>query len=217
MNRGLAVKLQDLSFQIGGRVVLDALTLELDCGVSWIRGPNGTGKTTLLKLLGGALQPSRGSLLIGDQTLAQMTSVERQCVFFCGDDLADLPWLTAGELMAVYGCVYQNLDHALLGMHLEKFKLPPVLGTAITALSLGERRKLQLSVALSVNARVLLLDEPFNALDASAMALVKDELKRRHASSIQVIVLTSHTDPCIGSKVFGLCGGANSCLRAVGA
>ena len=214
MNHDLHIKAKDLSFRIGNRIVLDALTFELHVGVNWIRGQNGTGKTTLLKLLAGALQPSRGDMLLGYESMAGLPSIERQKIFFSGDDLPDLPWLSAGELIEVYGSIYRNIDNALLGVHLREFRLEAVLDTPIAALSLGERHKLQLSVALAVNASLLLLDEPLNALDAEAVALVRNELTRRHTLKEQVIVLTSHSDPCISAKVFDLSGGTNSRLLA---
>lgn len=212
MNLSPALVVSDLSFRIGNRVVLDVLTFVFDAGVVWIRGPNGTGKTTLLKLLGGALTPSCGEILICGQALSRMTAREREAIFLCTDDLPRLPWLSAGELITVYASIYRGIDKGALSLYLESFKLTPVLHTSVEALSLGERRKLQLAVALSVNSILLLLDEPFNALDTSAAVQVREELQRRQISGTQIIIITSHVAPGIASRIFDLRGGADSRL-----
>ena len=206
------IAVNDLSFQIGQRVVLDALSFVTNTGVVWLRGPNGTGKTTLLKLLGGALVPTRGEVRMGDRSLSSLSAAERVAIFFCGDDLPQLPWLTARELVAVYVSIYPGIDRSALDAYLDSFNLMTVLGTLTQALSLGERRKVQLAVALAVNSSLLLLDEPFNALDASATTLVRDELQHRHATGAQTIILTSHTDPGLNARICDLRGGPNSSL-----
>lgn len=212
MNISPSLTVSDLSFRVGNRVVLDALNFSIGAGVVWIRGPNGTGKTSLLKLLGGALTANRGEIRLCGLSLPGMTAREREAVFLCTDDLPRLPWLTAGELVAVYASIYPGIDKAALDATLDSFKLIPVLNTSIETLSLGERRKLHLAVALSVNSRLLLLDEALNALDASAAVQVRQELQRRQESASQIILITSHIDPRITSRVFDLRGGTDSRL-----
>ncbi|MBI3525868.1 MAG: ATP-binding cassette domain-containing protein [Betaproteobacteria bacterium] len=207
-----SLTVSNLAFRVGNHVVLDALNFSIGAGIVWIRGPNGAGKTTLLKLLGGALTANFGEIKLSGLSLSSMTARQREAVFLCTDDLPRLPWLTAGELVAVYASIYPGIDKVTLNLYLENFKLIPVLSTSIETMSLGERRKLHLAVALSVNSSLLLLDEALNALDASAADQVRQELQRRHDSASQIIIITSHIDPRVTTRVFDLRGGTDSRL-----
>lgn len=200
----------DVAFRFGNRFVLDALSFTLAPGVHWLRGPNGTGKTTLLKLLAGALKPARGDILLCGRSLAKLSPVDREAIFLCADDLPHLHWLTAGELIAVYASIYRSIDITHLDSLLGSFRLTSLVNVPIEGLSLGERKKLQMAVALSVNVRLLLLDEPFNGIDAAAAALVRTELHRRCGSEGDIVILTSHTDPGLALKPIDLLGGPAS-------
>jgi len=200
----------DVAYCFGNRFVLDALTFALEPGVHWLRGPNGTGKTTLLKLLAGALKPDRGDILLCGRSLTEMSPVDRETIFLCTDDLPHLHWLTAGELIAVYASIYRAINRTLLDSLIGSLRLTPLVDVPIESLSLGERKKLQLAVALSVDARLLLLDEPFNALDAAAADIVRAELHLRRGSESDMVILTSHSDPGLNVKPINLRGGPGS-------
>lgn len=185
---------KELWYRVSGRVILKGLSFELRPGVNWIRGPNGAGKTTLLKLIAGAMQPSAGSISFDSTPIGNLSFSQRQRIFFSGAELPDFPWLTAAELIDVYQSIYPSVDAKVLAQYLDLFHIAEISRTSITSLSLGERKKLSLALAFSLDADVLLLDEPFNALDASARDSVIKILSSRQTNKSQFLVVTSHLD-----------------------
>lgn len=168
------------------------LDLAIEPGLTWLRGRNGRGKTTLLKLLGGALVPAGGSIRIGELDCVRDALAYRAQCFYCGGEAPALDWLTAGEWLDLHLSLYADADRVELGRLLDVFGIQGIGGQAVTGLSLGQYKKLQLALALSLPVRLLLLDEPFNGLDAQAVEALQEELVRREAGRAICIVLTSH-------------------------
>ena len=204
MNAAPSIRIDNLWFQLGGRTLFKALSADMHPGVHWIRGPNGVGKTTLLKLLVGAIQPSSGSILHCNSSITDLSLAQRQQLFFCGDDIPDLAWLSAGELLSVYQSIYPALQFGRLQHFMALFRLDAVARTPARSLSLGERKKLLLAIAFSLDFSVLLLDEPFNALDACARDMVQQLLLDRSAAKHQIIAVTSHLEPQAVDQVIDL-------------
>lgn len=186
-----------LDYHVATHSVFTGLTLAFDPGLVWLRGPNGAGKTTLLKLMGGALSPAAGRLQVDGIDSITAPIVYRRRVHYCGGDLPALPWLRAREWLDLHVSVYGNVTDETLNARLAAFGVASVLEQTLQTLSLGQHRKLQLALALSLPVRVLLLDEPFNGLDAGAVGLLREELLARLGTSEDAIVLTSHADPAI--------------------
>lgn len=198
------ITVQDLWFHIGGRTILQGLSMELRAGVNWIRGPNGAGKTTLLRLLAGAMRPSTGRIHYQGIALDHLPLAQRQRVVYCGDELPDLPWLTSSEWVSVYRSIYPNLNAQRFQQLFDVFQLGGIEHTPLVALSLGERKKLGLALAFAVDADVLLLDEPFNALDPHARDAVQKILQTRAAERSQILAVTSHIEPVAFDQVIAL-------------
>ena len=200
-----------LTFGFDDRLVLDRLAFGLTAGVYWLQGANGAGKTTLFKLLARALTPTDGAIALCGQPLAGMCAEQRRAILLCGDELPRLHWLRGSEFVALYAALYPNIDRIALDLHLERFGLTAtLLHSPIMSLSLGERKKLHLAVALSVNAKLLLLDEPFNAIDAVAASYLRADLKNRVALGNQIVLFTSHGDPGLNLRKAVLQGGPDS-------
>lgn len=208
------VTVQNLWYHIGGRTILQAFSMELRAGVSWIRGPNGAGKTTLLRLMAGAMRPSAGCIHYQGVALDQLPLAQRQRVVYCGDELPDLPWLTSREWVSVYQSIYPNLNLQRVQQLFDTFQLEGTHRTPLAALSLGERKKLGLALAFAVKADVLLLDEPFNALDAHARDAVQLLLQTRATEQSQILAITSHVEPAAFDQIIAL--GAPVTSRAAG-
>ena len=125
----------------------------------------------------------------------------RQLSFYCGGEAPQLPWLTVREFLdlhvALYSAPNAAADHALLDAELRAFKLLDTLAQPLTTLSLGQHKKVQLALALALPVRLLLIDEPFNGLDANAMAYLRQQLADPARCARQCIVLTSHPDPLV--------------------
>jgi len=189
-----SVDVANLDFHFATRTVFLGLNLQLGPGLTWLRGRNGRGKTTLLKLLGGALAPSRGHIrLDGVDSTTDALAYRRSC-FYCGGEAPAVDWLTAREWLELHLALYLDADRAALGRHLDAFHVADIGGQPVTGLSLGQYKKLQLALALALPARLLLVDEPLNGLDVQAVDVLEGELARRAGAGSSCIVLTSHLD-----------------------
>lgn len=188
------VDVGNLGFHFATRSVFLGLHLQLGQGLTWLRGRNGRGKTTLLKLLGGALAPSRGHIRLDGLDSVTDALAYRRLSFYCGGEAPALDWLTAREWLELHLALYVDADRDELGRHLDAFHIADIGAQPVSGLSLGQYKKLQLALALALPARLLLVDEPFNGLDVQAVDVLEAELARRAAAGTSCIVLTSHLD-----------------------
>ena len=193
----MELRIEGLSFEYANRALFRGFDLRLGAGVTWLRGENGAGKTTLLKLAGGALTPHAGSIRLDEMEIhAQPLAYRLQC-YYCGGDTPQLPWLTVREVLDLHLALYPATDTTLLNAELQAFHLMATLDQPVTTLSLGQHKKMQLSLALALPVRLLLIDEPFNGLDADAMAYLRQQLSAPERLARQCILLTSHLDPAL--------------------
>jgi ABC-2 type transport system ATP-binding protein/heme exporter protein A len=188
------VEIDQLGFHFKTRSVFLGLTLRLQPGLTWLRGRNGRGKTTLLKLLGGALVPASGSIRLGGLDSRRDALAYRRLSFYCGGEAPALDWLKVEEWLDLHLSLYPGADAGQVQARLDAFRIADIAAQPVTGLSLGQYKKLQLALALSLPARLLLVDEPFNGLDAHAIQALEAELAARAARRDACIVLTSHLD-----------------------
>jgi ABC-type multidrug transport system ATPase subunit len=170
----LQLIVQDLSFSYPQRHVLSGWQGRFDAGLTWLQGPNGCGKSTLLKLLAGALPALTGQLRLDGAApspldLTQQALDWRRRVIWCGPDGPVFDHLTPPQYFGLLQGLYPGFDAEQLRRHVTAFGLQPHLGQPIARLSSGTRRKVGLAAGLSCGGRVLLLDEPLNALDAASL------------------------------------------------
>lgn len=197
----MGLTIESLNFEYTGRVLFRGFGMQAGPGITWLRGENGAGKTTLMKLVAGAMAPHHGSIRLGAiEQAAQPLEYRRQC-FYCGGDTPQLPWLTVREMLDLHVALYPGTDAALLEEELRAMRLLPVLEQPVSALSLGQHKKMQLALAFALPVQLLLIDEPFNGLDAEALRYVRARLAARHG----IVVLTSHLEPEVpGAQVVQL-------------
>ena len=186
------IEVDALAFHFKTRSVFTGLDLRLGAGLIWLRGRNGRGKTTLLKLLGGALAPAGGSIRLNGMDSRRDALAYRRHTFYCGGEAPEFDWLTAGEWLDLHLSLYPQADLAALQANLNLFHIADVARQPVGGLSLGQYKKLQLSLALALPVQLLLIDEPFNGLDAQAVEVLQQDLARRAAARTSCIVLTSH-------------------------
>ncbi|MGV7208239.1 ATP-binding cassette domain-containing protein [Oxalobacteraceae bacterium A2-2] len=189
------LRLSQLSFEFATRPLFQGYSLALGAGVTWLRGENGAGKTTLLKLAAGALLPHAGSITLDGIDSKASPLAYRLQSYYCGGDTPQLPWLTVQEVLDLHLALYPDAQAAALDAELRALHLLPALRQAVTTLSLGQHKKMQLALALSLPVRLLLIDEPFNGLDVDAVAYLRARLADPQRLARQCIVLTSHLEP----------------------
>jgi NitT/TauT family transport system ATP-binding protein len=178
----------------GHHRVLHDVDLAVEAGEFVILlGPSGCGKSTLLNLIAGFLKPSSGVLTVGGEPI-QGTGPDRAMVFQ-NADAALFPWLTVEEnvefglkMRRIPGDERRKVARRfldLVGLTGHETKYPG-------ALSGGMKQRVQLARVLAVNPDILLMDEPFGALDALTRRLMQKELVRIWQETRKTIVFVTH-------------------------
>jgi heme exporter protein A len=161
------IRARGLEKRFGEKRVLAGVELDVERGgFVLVTGPNGSGKTTLLRLVAGLLAPTAGELDVG---------VERGRVGFLAHEPLVYRELTALENLQLYARLYR-VDPERIGMLLERFGLWEARAERAGSYSRGMLQRLALCRVLLHEPELLLLDEPFNALDADGAGLLDREL-----------------------------------------
>ena len=175
----------------------DDLHLHVPAGESVaILGPSGSGKSTLLKMIAGLEAPDAGRILFAGQDITH-EAPERRHFALMFQDFALFPHLDVVDNVA-FGLVEQRLPRAVARK--KALELLAVFGLAAHAqqqvwkLSGGEQQRVALARALITLPRLLLLDEPFSALDAELRSSLRDEFRQRLASAAMTTVLVTHDE-----------------------
>jgi len=190
----------------GDRRLFAKLDLAVGAG-EWlhVRGENGAGKTSLLRLLAGLSQPAEGEIRWCGEPIGQAESAYRQNLLFFGHHGALKEDLTAMENLgfsaAMDGADFQEAT-ALAALY--KFGLKGREELPVRVLSAGQKRRVMLARLAIRKAKLWVLDEPFTALDVKAVDLLSN-LISEHVANGGMAVLTSHqTMPIPGGRVVQL-------------
>jgi ABC-2 type transport system ATP-binding protein len=160
-------------------------------------GPNGAGKTTTLKMVSGVLHPTAGTVrVLGYEPWKRRRDYLRKIALVRGSRPVSAPIeLTVHDALRFQGLVYdvgQREFEKSAGRLIEMLDLAAVLQRQIRALSLGERMRVGLAMALLYRPSVLLLDEPTIGLDVNAAELLRRFLLDYQEEAAASIILTSH-------------------------
>ena len=163
------IRARGLEKRYGDKRVLREVDLDVAAGAFVIvTGPNGSGKTTLLRICAGLVAPTGGELDV---------AADRSRIGFLGHEPLVYRELTSLENLDLYGRLYRVPERReRIGMLLERFGLWEARQQRVAALSRGMLQRLALCRTLLHEPELLLLDEPFNALDADAATLLEREL-----------------------------------------
>jgi ABC-type multidrug transport system ATPase subunit len=157
-----------LAKRYGDRRVFAGIDLELpDGGFLLVTGPNGSGKSTLLRVLAGLAAPTAGTLELPP----------RNEIGYLGHDPLVYRELTPLENLSLFGSLYRLPERGeRIGMLLERFALWDVRHERVSTFSRGMQQRLGLCRVLLHEPPFLLLDEPYNALDAAGCVLLDEVL-----------------------------------------
>ncbi len=169
----------------GDKRVLRGVDLDVPRGgFALVTGPNGAGKTTLLRMCAGLALPSEGELRV---------DVTRERIGFLAHDPLVYRELTALENLDLYGKLYRVLERKeRVGMLLERFGLWEARHERVGAYSRGMTQRLALCRVLLHDPALLVLDEPYTALDAQGADLLDEQLDELHGD--RTFLVSTH-DP----------------------
>jgi sulfate/thiosulfate transport system ATP-binding protein len=191
----MSIEIRHVSKQFGQFAALDDVSLEVPSGsLTALLGPSGSGKSTLLRIIAGLEWPDTGEVLISGQD-ATAVAPQKRGVGFVFQHYAAFKHMTVRDNVA-FGLrirrrpkaeVRERVDQLLGLVQLREF------GHRYPAqLSGGQRQRMALARALAPEPRVLLLDEPFGALDARVRAELRDWLRRLHDEVHVTTVFVTH-------------------------
>lgn len=187
---------RDIGMRFGDNTVLEKLDIDVPPGsFVTLLGPSGCGKSTLLKILGGILEPTSGEVRIGDLTARQ--AVARKDIGLVLQRPALVPWKTARENVAMLRVLAKKgkANDGAADEALDLVGLTHAAGRYPHQLSGGMAQRVSIARALAMDPSILLMDEPFGALDAITRDAMNETLARIWAATGKTIVFVTHSIP----------------------
>ena len=190
----------DLACRRGNRLLFKGVNLELQSGHAlWLRGRNGCGKTSLLRLVVGLSSPESGRVLWAGTPIGRSNSFARERIYIAHTNALkdDLTVIESLRFLARIHC-RDSGDDALQAA-LRRVDMDGRRDAIVRTLSQGQRRRAALArLALEPPATLWVLDEPYDALDAEGIELV-DAMLLEHVARRGSVLLTSHSSPGTGA------------------
>jgi lipopolysaccharide export system ATP-binding protein len=193
------LKLEKISLKFGKKTILDSLNLNLNNGqILGLLGPNGVGKSTVFNLITGLITPDYGSIYINSEKVNKYPIYERTLKFRIGfvpqyggyfHDLTVNENLNAIAEITIDDVSVRNQKVNSL---VSKFELDPIRDIKASLLSGGQKKKLVIAIALISDPKILLLDEPFAALDVMTIKILQDIIVSLQAFNNISVILCDH-------------------------
>jgi putative spermidine/putrescine transport system ATP-binding protein len=199
---GQSLTLDDIVHRYGPSVAVDHVTLEIEAGeLVALLGPSGCGKTTLLRIIAGFIAQTSGKVVVGGKRIDELPP-NRRNIGIVFQNYALFPHMTVAENVG-YGLAARGTDAAAAKKRsaemLELVQLGHLAGRLTKQLSGGQQQRVALARALAIEPRVLLLDEPFSALDKSLRLDMQIEIKRiQRAAGTTAIIVTHDQEEALG-------------------
>lgn len=176
------IRLTNVQKKLKGKNILQNINLELQEGECIaVTGYNGCGKTMLLRLICGLIKPTSGDVKY-EKDYSFGVIIENPAFFMNETGLYNLKYLAG---------INKTIDENTINEYLELFNLYDVRNKKINTYSLGMRQRLALCQAFMENPDVILLDEPFNALDEKNLSIVCNMIRQEKEKG-KIIVIAAH-------------------------
>ena len=197
-NRSI-LKLNKISLKYGRKIILDNLNLQLNNGqILGLLGPNGVGKSTIFNLITGLLKPDFGTIIINSETVNEYPIYQRTLKYKIGfvpqhggffHDLTVYENLKAIAEITIENLSYRNEKIDSL---ISKFELDASRDIKADFLSGGQKKKLVIAISLISDPKILLLDEPFAALDVMTIKTLQKIIVNLQSSNNISVILCDH-------------------------
>lgn len=163
------------------------LTMESGC-IYGLLGKNGEGKTTLLNMLSGLIFPDKGKVRVFDKEPGKRKPDFLQQIFLLPEEL-NLPDVTALEYLRMLAPFYPTFSDEIFRVCVEAFEIN--MNAKLLKMSLGQKKKVAIMMALSANTPILLMDEPTNGLDIPSKSIFR-KLLAKFIKEEQTVIISTH-------------------------
>ena len=191
----MGIKVENARKQFGDFVALDDVSIEVrDGSLTALLGPSGSGKSTLLRVIAGLEEPDSGRIVISGEDMTRVP-VQNRNVGFCFQHYAAFKHMNVHDNVAFGLQIRKREKKEIKDRVQELLELVQLGGFAHrypSQLSGGQRQRMALARALAVEPKVLLLDEPFGALDARVRTELRQWLRRLHDEVHVTTIFVTH-------------------------
>lgn len=205
----MIIRVEGLSKSFNDISVLNNINLEFQSGkIYGIVGSNGSGKTMLLRAISGLIIPSEGQVEIDGKVLhKELSFPENMGLLIEKPEL--LNYLTGFENLKFLASIKHIISDEKIREYMQKFMLEPDSKKTVKKYSLGMKQKLGIIQAIMENQELLILDEPFNALDEATVQMLR-KMFLEYKKTGKLLIITSHNAEDIEvlcDRVIHLCEG----------
>ncbi len=181
------IKVRDLKKSYGSHQVLSGVSFDVPAGkIIGLLGPNGCGKTSMIKSIVGLINDYQGEILINGKT----PGVESKAVVaYLPEKNYLAPWMTPNHAIKYMADFYKNFDKEKAFRMAQTFELN--MKQKIKTMSKGQQEKLQLILVMCRNADLYILDEPLGGVDLVAREFILDTIMKNHSEN-STILLSTH-------------------------
>lgn len=180
------LKCENLSKYYGTTKALDNVTLNIPQGrIVGLLGPNGSGKTTFIKICNDLLTPTKGRIQIGGFAPGVET---KKIVSYLPEKTYLNSWMKVSEILDFFSDFYSDFNRDKALDMLNRLKIDPK--SKLKTLSKGTKEKVQLILVMSREAKLYLLDEPIGGVDPAARDYILDTIIRNYSENATVVLST---------------------------
>lgn len=185
------IQLTNISKTFGKQTVLQPLTMGFEEGmIHGIIGRNGSGKTVLMKMILGILQPTTGTVIVGDKRIGKNVDFPESAGAII-ETIEFIPYMSAYQNLADIAAMRGNLSKTQIKEVLEMVGLGNVGRKHVSKFSMGMRQRLAIAQAVMESPKLLILDEPMNGMDEKGVEEMRRLILARKAAGT-TIILSSH-------------------------
>lgn len=185
------IQLTNISKTFGKQTVLQPLTMGFEEGmIHGIIGRNGFGKTVLMKMILGILQPTTGTVIVGDKRIGKDVDFPESAGAII-ETIEFIPYMSAYQNLADIAAMRGNLSKTQIKEVLEMVGLGNVGRKHVSKFSMGMRQRLAIAQAVMESPKLLILDEPMNGMDEKGVEEMRRLILARKAAGT-TIILSSH-------------------------
>ena len=185
------IQLTNISKTFGKQTVLQPLTMGFEEGmIHGIIGRNGSGKAVLMKMILGILQPTTGTVIVGDKRIGKDVDFPESAGAII-ETIEFIPYMSAYQNLADIAAMRGNLSKTQIKEVLEMVGLGNVGRKHVSKFSMGMRQRLAIAQAVMESPKLLILDEPMNGMDEKGVEEMRRLILARKAAGT-TIILSSH-------------------------